>query len=270
MWKMSEEGKEKVRESNRRRWADPIEREKQIALRTGVVRSKESIQKGIESRKWYKPSEETKQKQREGNQILKPKSPEVIERLHQLNMILGKRLGASNIGKRHTPEAKLRMSISRTGDKNHFFGKTHTEESLCKISENRRGKCTGEKCHLWKGGITSKPYCYKFNQRRRMAVRRFFNNLCICCGGHVTENISKSSRRKLIQKELSVHHIYHNKDEGCNGLPFNLVPLCERCHSAEPRKEESYKLYINRTLSEGFKWGIWNEQEYIEKVMYPE
>jgi len=29
-------------------------------------------------------------------------------------------------------------------------------------------------------------------------------------------------------------------------------------------------LYINKTLEEGFKWGIWNREEYIEKVMYVE
>lgn len=32
------------------------------------------------------------------------------------------------------------MSVSRTGNKNHFFGKSHTEETRQKISMSNRGK----------------------------------------------------------------------------------------------------------------------------------
>jgi len=67
---------------------------------------------------------------------------------------------------------------------------------------------------------------------------------------------------------LNVHHIEHDKEEGCNGKPFNLVPMCDYHHRREVHHEEDYKAYINKTLREGFKWGIWNEQEYIDKVMY--
>jgi hypothetical protein len=41
-------------------------------------------------------------------------------------------------------------------------------------------------------------------------------------------------------------------------------------HLREQYNKEEYATYINKTLREGFKWGIWNEQEYIEKVMYDE
>ena len=92
--------------------------------------------------------------------------------------------------------------------------------------------------------------------KEKKAVRDFFNNLCICTGEPSYTNA------------LSVHHIYHDKNEGCNGLPFNLVPMCAEHHSKEIFKEEEYKAYINKTLREGFKWGIWNEEEYKEKVMY--
>jgi hypothetical protein len=272
---MSEEGKEKVRESNRRRWADPVEREKQIDLRTGVVRKPESIQKGIESRKWYKPSEETKEKQRESNKKYIETHPERYEQVCQNlssrhTFESGRELGLKNKGRKHSKESRLHMGILKIGNKNHFFGKTHSDITLCKMRENRKGKCTGEDNPLWKGGISFEPYCYKFNARRRRSVRNFFKNLCICCGCHTSENISKGSRSVLVPKELSVHHIHHNKNEGCNGLPFNLVPMCEECHLDERWNEEEYKIYINRTLSEGFKWGIWSEQEYIKKVMYPE
>jgi hypothetical protein len=118
----------------------------------------------------------------------------------------------------------------------------------------------------WNGGTSFGIYCYKFNQRRKRAVRNFFNNLCICCGRHVTENIVKY----FGQINLSVHHIDHDKDQGCNGRPFNLVPLCNECHAQELNKQEDFKTYINKTLEDGFKWGIWSKEEYEVHVMYPE
>jgi hypothetical protein len=44
-----------------------------------------------------------------------------------------------NIGRKHTEESKKKMSNSRMGDKNHFYGKKHSEETKNLI----RLKCTG-------------------------------------------------------------------------------------------------------------------------------
>lgn len=117
----------------------------------------------------------------------------------------------------------------------------------------------------WKGGTSCLPYCFKFNQRRRKAVRIFFEYFCICCGKHVTENIIKRG-----QVEHNVHHVDHDKEQGCNGKPFNLVPLCHECHGREIHHEQEYKDYINKTLEDGFKWGIWSREQYEREVMYPE
>jgi hypothetical protein len=125
---------------------------------------------------------------------------------------------------------------------------------------------TGEKSSIWKGGISFYPYCPKFNERRKKAVRDFFNNICLACGKLYSENVV--GKKGVIN--LPVHHADHDKDQGCNGKPFNLVPLCNECHGKELWDEEEYNKYINKTLREGFKWGMWNEEEYIEKVMYPD
>jgi hypothetical protein len=148
------------------------------------------------------------------------------------------KISAAQEGKHHTPETCAKMSISRMGDKN----------------------------HTWKGGTSFFPYCEKFNSQRKRACRNFFHNRCICCGKHVIENITGEKIKR--QVSLSVHHIDHDKDQGCSGKPFNLVPLCHSCHAKELHNEEEYKKYINHTLIEGFKWGVWNEEEYIEKVMF--
>jgi len=66
---------------------------------------------------------------------------------------------------------------------------------------------------------------------------------------------------------LSIHHIDHDKEQGCSGKPFNLVPMCPSCHSKEQYYEKEYQQYINKTLDEGFKWGIWSEHQYLAEVM---
>jgi hypothetical protein len=118
--------------------------------------------------------------------------------------------------------------------------------------------CIKEKSSCWKGGSSFLPYCYKFNERRKKATRNFFNNTCIICGN---EDFSR---------KISVHHVDHDKFQGCNGKPFNLVTLCQSCHGKEFYNEKDYEIYINKTLEEGFKWGIWNRDEYKLKVMYNE
>jgi hypothetical protein len=153
-----------------------------------------------------------------------------------------------------TKESYKKVSAALTGRK-------HSPEHCRKNGDAHRGERSG----VWKGGISFLPYCYKFNDRRRKATRKFYNNTCICCGKQVTENIVGNK-----QTELSVHHIDHDKDQGCNGKPFNLVPLCQACHAKEMWNEKEYRDYINKTLREGFKWGIWNEREYIRLVMYDE
>lgn len=134
----------------------------------------------------------------------------------------------------------------------------------CSVGCSRKSK-RGESNHFWKGGTSFAPYCPRFNERRKKAVRDFFNNTCLACGKLASENVVGG---KIFA--LCVHHADHDKEQGCNGKPFNLVPLCHECHGEEPYKEEEYRKYINKTLEDGFKWGIWNEEEYMEKVMYPD
>ncbi len=49
------------------------------------------------------------------------------------------KLREANIGKKHTKKSLLKMSGAHKGERNHFYGKHHTEESKEKISKNRRG-----------------------------------------------------------------------------------------------------------------------------------
>lgn len=139
------------------------------------------------------------------------------------------------------------------------------KRKYCSVECANKGQ-SGENSPMWNGGTSFEPYCSKFNARRKKAVRDFFNNTCLACGKLSSENVVRN--KGIIN--LPVHHADHDKEQGCNGRPFNLVPLCNDCHADELHNQEEYHQYINKTLREGFKWGIWNEEEYIEKVMYME
>jgi len=164
----------------------------------------------------------------------------------------------NRFGKHHTKEAKEKIG-------NTHRGKPKSEDQIKKISANRIGKCCKEQNPNWNGGISYIPYCFLFNERRRIAVRIFFGNKCICCSKEVSKNITLNGS----QKELSVHHVDHDKEQGCNGKPFNLVPLCINCHSKELHHQQEYKININKILEEGFETGIWSKEQYECKVMYP-
>jgi hypothetical protein len=175
-------------------------------------------------------------------------------------------------GKKATEETKRKMRDSHSGERNHQYGKKLSGEHRQKISVTRieRGVAVGCKNPQYVNGSSFAPYCEKFNNRRKSAVRTFFG-VCICCGCLPEENIGYMGKPKRLQQLLfSVHHIDHDKEQGCNGKPFNLVPMCKKCHNKENNRREEYQKYINKTLREGFKWGIWNEEEYKLKVMYDE
>lgn len=223
------------------------------------------------------PSEETRKKMgaaNKGRRLSEIARRAISERNRNPSEETRKKISNAHKGKRLSEETRKKMSEyaknrpeeHRKKSSNTLKGHTVSKETRKKMSESRKGKYCLDKCYQWRGGRSSLPYCFKFNKRRRKAVRIFFGYFCICCGKHVTENIVK----RWGQVEHSVHHIDHDKEQGCNGKPFNLVPLCAECHAKELHHEQGYKNYINKTLEEGFKWGIWSREQYELEVMYPE
>lgn len=182
------------------------------------------------------------------------------------------KIGKAMVGKPHSLEARQARSEFSKGENNPFYGRNHKEETKESISKIRieRGLGIGANNGQYIDGRSYFPYCFKFNNRRRHAVRTFFDFMCIACGCHQEENIVYIKGKGFRFEKLPVHHVDHDKEQGCNGKPFNLVPLCRSCHMKEGNNKEGYRKYVNKTLQEGFKWGIWNEEEYRLKVMYDE
>jgi len=177
-----------------------------------------------------------------------------------------KKISDAHIGLKHTEETCKKISIIQKGKKRG----PHTKETCKKIGDKKIGiprseeTCkklslyTGERASGYIDGRSYKKYCFKFNNKRKNAVRDFFGGYDIVSGEHQNDCLKKHP----------VHHVDHDRQQGCNGKPFNLVPMSAKHHAKEPHNKEEYKNYINKTLREGFKWGIWNEEEYKEKVMY--
>jgi len=103
------------------------------------------------------------------------------------------------------------------------LGKKHTEEAKKKISKNRRGKSIGSDNPMWKGGIsrTHKTgyYSSEYKEWREKVFKRD-NYTCQNCGKHGSKNY------------LTAHHIKSFSEYP--ELRFDVdngKTLCEDCHS---------------------------------------
>jgi len=84
-----------------------------------------------------------------------------------------------------------------------------------------RAKVTGENCWLWKGGLSSEPYCHRFNEGLRERIRGDFGRTCYICAKSEEAN----------GEHLAVHHVDYQKSQGCKGQKWSLIPLCHACHN---------------------------------------
>lgn len=104
-----------------------------------------------------------------------------------------------------------------------MYGKTHTIEARMQISCAVQGIMINE----WTGFIKDKPYCVKFNERCKENNRMLYGRECYICGRPEELNVTSENKHK----KLSVHHVDMNKQQGCNGIEWKLIPVCIHCHS---------------------------------------
>lgn len=145
-----------------------------------------------------------------------------------------KEMGLKCRGRKNSEETKRKMSKAAIGRKlseehkkkisDSEKGKKMSEESKRKISENSKSP-SKENHWNWQGGVSFGEYCYKFNEKCKESNREKFNRKCFLCGKLETTLL------KEINKKLSVHHIDYDKEQGCNNKVWDLVPLCNSCHS---------------------------------------
>ena len=96
----------------------------------------------------------------------------------------------------------------------------------------------------WKGGITPQPYCKKFNNKFKEAVRERDDYTCQLCGCEQEDN----------GRRLSVHHIHYDKE---NCYP-DVIALCNACNVKVNVNREYWEKYFEDLLIEHchFCWSM--------------
>lgn len=177
-------------------------------------------------------------------------SAEVCKRISEANK--GRPSPFKGISNRYSEET--RKKISDAGHKRKGRpGRKHTDETKKKLSIHFTGKkrpeLSGDRHHMWKGGIAYTPYCNKFNTRFKDRVREFFGNRCVRCGKTKQEN----------KNALSVHHVDENKNTCCDGTKPLFVPLCSSCHGIiHTHKDTDWQEYFTNKI----------EKEYAGRCYY--
>lgn len=128
----------------------------------------------------------------------------------------------SESGKNRPPRSQEwcnNISKGKIGNKVQPF----TEEARQHMSAVRQGIPYEE----WDGYTTEHRYCEKFDEPCRERIRAKYKYTCFVCDLPQDKNITKNGK----MKKLSVHHTDMNKQQGCDGVQWKLVPLCMACHN---------------------------------------
>lgn len=199
------------------------------SIRKGVKLSDELKQKmslsklgklGKKGRHW-KLSEETKKKQ--------SKSKKGIERSIETKDKISETRKRKMIeqGFLNTPEARLKMSKSRKGDKCNFY------------IDGRSGE-------------RNNPYSIDWTNTLRISIRERDHYTCQIC------------EEKQGDVAYSIHHIDYDK-LNCN--PDNLITLCRSCHMKTNSNRKTWIIYfnkLNKNIME-IKLVIINEEKNVVK-----
>ena len=108
------------------------------------------------------------------------------------------------------------ISENMSGENSPFFGKTPSLEVRKRVSATLQGISYDD----WESFAEDQPYCPKFNEVCRESNREKYDRCCFLSGTTEAKN----------GKKLSVHHIDMDKNQGCDGHAWKLVPLSTKWH----------------------------------------
>lgn len=132
-----------------------------------------------------------------------------------------------------------RASLSRA-----LTGRILSHETRIAMSASRQGISVEN----WIGFVSFGEYCPKFNEKLKRQIRDQYNNCDYMSGLPVT--ICNNDRN------LDVHHIDYNKQQGCNDHEWRLIPLSRSNH---------VKTNVNRSFwNRLFTYSLQYDETYYE------
>lgn len=133
----------------------------------------------------------------------------------------------------------------RKGKVGNFYGKYHSIKSRKEMSalrmDRRLSDVTRQRVSAglrgipyeeWESYACNSPYCPRFNEACKESNREKYGRECFICGLPECENINKNGK----QLKLSVHHVDMNKQQGCDGVRWSLIPVCIKHHGPSHNK----------------------------------
>ena len=162
----------------------------------------------------------------------------------------------AKLGTKLSEEHKRKVSLNHadvSGNKNPFYGKTHTEKTRKKISIKTKERMSNPKNNYfygrrltgslngnWKGGTSFMAYPSGWNRKFKEQIRARDDYICQACN-----RTQKNNREKLC-----IHHIDYDKK---NIFPINLISLCKRCHAKTAGNREEWEYFLSNINLNKFK-----------------
>jgi len=169
--------------------------------------------------------------------LTKEDSPSIAKYAKQL---VGNQFGKANKG-----HGKQNIVLRKRNLENNPMKNPETRD---KMIASKKGKMVGEENPNWNGGTSFTPYCPKFNRTLKDSIRDEFNRGCLICERPESE----------LKRKLHVHHVDYDREQGCNGKKWALVPLCGSCHTKTNYNKGYWIELINSLLySKRFKVILW-------------
>ena len=137
--------------------------------------------------------------------------------------VTGKKISKALSGRVRSKESRIKQSVSMSGKNNRLYNKHLETETRKKISATKQGIPYEE----WEFFARDQLYCPDYNEKCRESNREKYGRRCFICGLPEDENKDINGRKR----KLSVHHVDMNKDQGCDGIRWKLVPVCMNHHS---------------------------------------
>lgn len=97
----------------------------------------------------------------------------------------------------------------------------------------KRPEISGNKHHLWDGGVSKLPYPFEFTDELKNKIRTRDNYICQNC------TMTEEEHLIVIGYSLTIHHIDHNKE---NNKENNLITLCQGCNSRANFNKDYWKI----------------------------